>query len=97
MMYRVFYLEDPAVAFKGTLIREWKRGEIEEPVMSASSGPKDYTANHIWAIFDRYPTISSVLMMRGQYTRSPAFLLVTDAEGQVWDMAGKPVVMKEQR
>ena len=26
------------------------------PVMSASSGPKDYTrANHVWAIFDRYP------------------------------------------
>jgi hypothetical protein len=92
---RVSYREDPAVSFTANLIRAWARGEIEGPVMSTSSGPKDYVRNHIWAIFDRFPDVASVLMVRGEYTHSRPFLLVTNEAGQIFDMAGKEVEAKE--
>lgn len=101
MSYRVAYYEDPAVSIRVNLIRAWERGEIEM-VMSASSGPKDYARNHICAIFDRFPRVQRVLMVRGEYAEigkdhhpSPPFLLVVDGAGEVWDMAGKPIVMQE--
>ena len=41
-------------------------------------------------------------MVRGEYAEigkdhhpSPPFLLVVDGAGEVWDMAGKPIVMQE--
>jgi hypothetical protein len=100
--YRVAYYADPAVSIRVNLIRAWERGEIDAPVMSASSGPKDYIRNHIWAIFDRFPRVARVLMVRGEHSQigkdqhpSPPFLLAVDAVGEVWDMAGKPVVIQE--
>jgi hypothetical protein len=91
---RVSYREDPAVSIDVDLIQRWERGEIDGPVMSASSGPKDYARNHIWAIFDRYPDITRVVMLRGEYLKSAVFLLVVRADGQVFDMAGKQVVLE---
>ena len=93
---RIAYLEAPEVSIVATLVRTWKRGEVEEPVMSASSGPKPYTRNHVFAIFERYPLVTSVLILRGQYTRSVPFLLVTNEAGQFFDMAGKEVQILEE-
>ena len=94
---RISYENDPYVSFKANLIRSWARGDIPDQIMSASSGPKDYVKNHIWAIFDSYPLIKRVLMLQGEYTRSAPFLLVENAAGEVWDMAGKAVVMTPKR
>jgi hypothetical protein len=91
--YRVAYRDDPAIGFRVVVVRAWARGEIEEPVMSASSGPKPYTRNHVWAIFDRYPAVARVMIVRGEYTGSIPFLLVTDGAGRVFDMAGKEVAL----
>lgn len=91
---RVLYREDPTIGFAVKLIRSWARGEIQEPVMSASSGPKDYLRNQIWSIFDRYPAIDHVQLVRGEYLRSIPFLLVINSAGQVFDMAGKEVVVE---
>ena len=91
---RVAYKHDPAIGITVNLIRSWKRGEIAEPVMSASSGPKAYLRNDIWSIFDTYPDIARVLMVRGEYLRSIPFLLMVSESGQVVDMAGKAVVVK---
>jgi hypothetical protein len=100
MSYRVAYQDHPAVYMRANLIRSWDRGEIE-PTMSASSGPKDYTKNHVCAIFDRFPQVARIFMVRGEFSQigkdghpSPPFLLVADLAGQVWDMAGKPVMFE---
>ncbi len=95
MSYRVSYREDPAVSFRANLVRAWDRGEIAEPVMSASSGPKPYVKNHIFAIFDRFPSVARVLMLRGEYSQSVPFLLVTNEAGQYFDLAGKEVQVLE--
>lgn len=91
---RVSYRDEPHVSFKANVIRAWERGEIEAPVMSASSGPKDYVRNHVFAIFDRHRDAARVLMMRGEYTRSVPFLLIADADGHAFDMVGREVVIE---
>jgi len=98
---RVSYRENPEIVIEVNLIQSWRRGDIPEPAMSASSGPKDYTRNHIWAIFDRYPSVHRVLMVRGRYSEigvkkhpSPPFLLVENQFGEAFDMAGKPVLVE---
>jgi hypothetical protein len=97
---KVSYLDNPDRAITVNQIHAWGRGEIE-PTMSASSGPKGYIRNHVWAIFEDYPAVARVLLVRGEYSRigkdehpSPPFLLLVDGNGQAWDMAGKPVVME---
>lgn len=91
---RISYELSPDVGITANLVREWKRGEIEGPVMSASSGPKDYTRNHIWFLFDRFPGVERVLMLRGEYTRSVPFLIAINAAGHAFDMAGEAVVIE---
>lgn len=100
MSYRLSPAADPAVGFTVNILRAWTRGEgeMQELVMSASSGPKDYTRNHIFAIFDKFPDIARILMVRGEYSEigkdrhmSPAFLLCVNAAGEVFDMAGELV------
>ncbi|HZF23982.1 MAG TPA: hypothetical protein VE030_11025 [Burkholderiales bacterium] len=90
---RVAYRDNPAIAGTVNLIRSWERGEIAEPTMSTSSGPKATIRNHIFAIFERYPHVGRVLMVIGKYSQSVPFLLVVDEAGQFFDMAGKEVVV----
>lgn len=92
--WRVFYRDHPKAGLAANLIRSWERGAIKEPVMSTSSGPKDYICNYIWSIFDGCPAVSRVLLLRGQYTQSIPFLLVMNDAGEVCDMAGKEVVIE---
>ena len=101
-LLRLAYRTDPAVGIKVNVIQRWARGDIAAPVMSASSGPKDYTRNHIWSIFDRYEWVEAVVMVRGQYSQigadnhpSPPFLLLAGPGGSVFDMAGKEVIAED--
>jgi hypothetical protein len=90
----VCYREDPTTGMRVHLLRRWQRGEIPAQVMSESSGPKDYIANYVWSIFDRFPAIGGVWLVRGRYVSSSLFLLVQDADGRIFDMAGLEVEMK---
>jgi hypothetical protein len=71
------------------LIHSWKRDEIAPPVMSNSSGPKDYVKNQIWALFNANPDVVKVVMVRG---RGPFFLLTQTKDGCWFDMTGKQVI-----
>jgi hypothetical protein len=86
--------EDSALSIQVNLIRHWRRGEIAAPVMSTSSGPKDYFCNLVWDIFDKRDDIESVWLVRGQYASSVTFVLVGDRDGRIWDRAGVEVEMK---
>lgn len=92
--FRVSFLDNPSAGLTASLVRRWERGEIPEPLMSASSGPKDYVCNKIWTIFDRYPQVAAVLMLRGEYARSIPFLVMVTDAGQVIDMLGEEVVVE---
>jgi hypothetical protein len=89
---KVAYLEDPAIDITVNLIKAWDRGELQ-PV-TGSSGLKDYTKNHVWAIFDQMPEIVRIMMVRGEYLQSIPFLLVIDRAGKVFDMAAKEVTIQ---
>jgi hypothetical protein len=97
---KVAYAADPAIAITVNLIHAWERGHLRKPV-SGTSGPKDYTFNHVCAIFESYPGVARVLMVRGEFSRigtdqhpSPPFLLLENAAGQVYDMEGEAVVVE---
>lgn len=76
------------------LIATWDRGGIPAPVMSASSGPKDYIKNRIFELFEAHPRINRVVMVRAS---GPAFLLMRDEDNCWFDMSGKQVVAEEQQ
>jgi hypothetical protein len=97
---RVAYAADPTVGFRVNIIRIWERGKVHE-IVSGTSGPKDYTFNHVRAIFDHSPGVARVLMVRGEYSRigrdqhpSPPFLLLADAAGKVYDMDAQEVLVE---
>ena len=70
---RVSYKDAPDQALSVRLIHAWHRGDITAPVMSASSGPKAYIKNDVYALFEANPAIDAVLMVRAG--GSPFFLL----------------------
>jgi hypothetical protein len=89
---KVSYLDDPASgSMIVTVIRRWKRGEMEGPIMSGSSGPKDYLRNHVWEIFDRFGDVQGVWLVRGRYATSAMFLLLADPTGRLFDITGQEV------
>ena len=56
-------------------IREWARGDVPAPVMSASSGPKDYIKNQVFAEFASRPDLERILMVIGTAKTSVPFCL----------------------
>jgi len=64
-----------------SLIHAWDRGDIIEPIMSASSGPKDCVRNWIFDLFDRHPDIERVEMVRGIFKQSEPFAIRRKADG----------------
>ena len=50
-------------------IAAWNRGDIEAPVMSASSGPKDYFKNEIYALFQSDPELQRIVLVRARAGR----------------------------
>lgn len=79
-----------------SLVREWARGDIVAPVMSASSGPKDYLKNQIFAAFDADPGLERIRLVVGEYLRSAPFALFyrsgswSDASGRAVEMSDLP-------
>lgn len=69
------------------VVADWKRRDIPQPVMSASSGPKDYLKNSIWAAFNQVAAIDRIVMVIGG---GPAFCLFHCADG--WRDAAAKVV-----
>ena len=81
------------------LIKTWKRDsyEIERgPVMSTSSGEKDFICNKICHLFDD-PEVDAVYMVRA---RGPYFLLIRkgvmhfDATGKELEVVATPVAKR---
>jgi hypothetical protein len=70
---RVSYKSAPDQMLTVRLIHAWHRGDITEPIMSASSGPKAYTANDVFYLFDTNPLVEAVLMVRAN--GRPFFLM----------------------
>ena len=70
------------------LIASWKRGFMPGPIMSNSSGPRDYLKNDIWAFFNANPNFDEIVMVRAS---GPPFLLAR-SQGYWFDMAGKQVI-----
>lgn len=61
----ISYKDSPDQALTVRLIHAWHRGDIEAPIMSASSGPKGYVKNDVFYLFESNPAIDAVLMVRG--------------------------------
>lgn len=70
-----------------TIIHEWERDDIPTPVMSASSGPKDYLKNQIYTVFHGDLEVDRVAMVIG---RGPAFV-ITRKGGKWFDSTRKEV------
>lgn len=70
---RVNYIDAPGQALTVRLIHAWHRGDIPAPIMSASSGPKAYLKNDVYAIFEADSHIDAVLMVRAG---GPTFFLL---------------------
>lgn len=52
--------------FTALVTQTWKRDDAEMrlgPVMSSSSGPKDYLRNDIWKVFQVNPQIETITML----------------------------------
>lgn len=98
---KLAYAANPDRSMVANLIHVWDRADIPAPKMSVSSGPKDYTRNHIFTVFDRYPWAARVLMVRGLYSSigsegkpSPMFLLIEDAAGTTFDIGLEEVLVQ---
>ncbi len=68
MAIRVSYKDAPDIALTVHVIHTWRRGDIEAPIMSSSSGPKDYVKNKIFALFESNEDISAVVMLCAHVT-----------------------------
>ena len=82
---RLSYKDGPGGALPVDVIHRWKRGDLPAPVMSASSGPKDYIENQIWSVFHADAEVESVAMVRGN---GPAFIIIQKG-GHWFDVAQK--------
>ncbi len=83
------YAEGDGKTLTAFLITAWNRGDVPAPVMSASSGPKDYIKNEIYQLFETGPGITRIVMMRG---RGPTFYLFRREDGVWFDNTGKQVI-----
>lgn len=63
------------------MIGQWDR-ESTLPVMSTSSGLKDYIHNRVWAYFQQHPLAAKVTMVRG---RGQCFVIHQKANGSWYD------------
>jgi len=91
---RIHYADSPNVALTVRLIYTWERSGMSGPVMSASSGPKDYIKNQVWEVFESAPRSIRVVAVRAN---GPMFFLVQMDDRCWFDMAGKQVVQCEAK
>ena len=84
---RVSYKSAPNPALMVRLIHAWHRGDITAPIMSTSGGPKAYTANDVYYLFQTNPLIEAVLMVRAH---GPTFFLMRVGR-QYFDVCNREV------
>lgn len=82
---RVRYRDKPDVVLTVRLIKTWKRGDIPHQILSVSSGPKEYTVNMIFEVFDTDKGIDAVSMVRAS---GPTFLVIRKGKAY-FDVKGK--------
>ena len=70
------------------LIYTWNRGDMDGPVMSTSSGPKNYIKNQVWELFAACPNAVRVVAVRAS---GPMFFLIQDEHKCWFDVARKQV------
>lgn len=86
---RIGYADAPETAI-ARLVYTWKRGGAEErrgPIMSASSGLKDYLVNDVLSLLSREPTVESITMLVLNGTP----FMVARRDGVYYDMTGRQV------
>ena len=77
-------------------VHTWRRGDREiqrGPIMSASSGPKDYLVNDIIKLFDD-PAVDGVSML---LSAAKKMFLVIRKGARLEDMTGRPVTLFWER
>ena len=74
-----------------SLIRAWTREELPEPVMSTSSGPKDYIRNQVYMLFQAHPSAKRAALMR---SAGALFLLLFDGS-RYFDVSKRIVDIEE--
>lgn len=79
---------DGGAALDVRLIAVWRREVLPGPVMSSSSGPKDYLKNQIWSAFNQVRAVDLIAMVRAS---GPMFLLLR-AGGRWHDVTAREVV-----
>ncbi len=79
MSVRVRYRGESTWPATACLVAVWRRGDIPCQIMSASSGPKDYLRNAIWALFDQDRELERVAML---VARGTPFVL--RSKGGAW-------------
>ena len=73
----------------------WDRDDIPAPIMSASSGPKDYFKNHIYQEFLDRPEIMRITLCTIARTGQP-FAIFRDQQNCWFDASGKQVIAEWQ-
>jgi len=80
---------DSKATLKASLIAKWRRADIPAAVMSASSGPKDYFKNKVFALFEQQPEAErAALFMSASGT---TMLLLWGAGSKWFDVTGREV------
>jgi len=77
-------------SIEAALIREWAAGEMDGPVMSSSSGPKDYLKNAAWMLLDRTSAARVALIK----STAALFFLWQRSDGEWFDVGGNPVAVR---
>lgn len=85
--WKLSYLPGSAQNLDVRVVVSWLRGDIDGMVMSASSGPKDYIKNQIYAAFQQVPAVEEIALMRAG---GPAFLVLR-AGGRYFDATAREI------
>lgn len=81
---------DSAESMTVAVLHTWIREDVPAPIMSISSGPKDYTVNAVYTVFEANPDAVRIALVRGS---GPMFFLIHDGRRQQWhDITGRQVV-----
>ena len=75
-----------------SLIYKWHRGDVPAPVMSASSGPKDYVKNQVYDLFTQHQA-EEIILVRAA---GPPFFLMR-IEQEWFDATRKPVLLENRQ
>jgi hypothetical protein len=93
---RLQYSDDGEQSLEVRLIRVYHRSDPDirdGPVMSISSGPKDYVKNQICSVFEQDLAIEDVSVVRAN---GPMFIIMRKGS-QYFDVSGREVEVQVQK